>query len=77
MGEGAAGLVEILTQKVIPIEQGLKPILDPLNRGQGRTQKVIPIEQGLKPHSATAACRASYYSEGHSNRTRIETRLKR
>ena len=37
------------TQKVIPIEQGLKPKYFHHSQIGRDTQKVIPIEQGLKP----------------------------
>ena len=61
------------TQKVIPIEQGLKPDYQPRRGSTGPTQKVIPIEQGLKPGNERFDAEASDDSEGHSNRTRIET----
>ena len=40
------------TQKVIPIEQGLKHGIKVFAYNPEETQKVIPIEQGLKPRIA-------------------------
>ena len=40
------------------------------------TQKVIPIEQGLKHYGQIHNDRYRINSEGHSNRTRIETTSK-
>ena len=62
------------TQKVIPIEQGLKQAIEPtLNAAAAGTQKVIPIEQGLKHLCLNRKPGIELDSEGHSNRTRIET----
>ena len=62
------------TQKVIPIEQGLKLNKPSSNRVQYATQKVIPIEQGLKQKGGKMKeYTLTTDSEGHSNRTRIET----
>ena len=45
--------VDNVTQKVIPIEQGLKhKQIETLRRIRINTQKVIPIEQGLKPDNS-------------------------
>ena len=62
-----------MTQKVIPIEQGLKHQRGRGPEGLEMTQKVIPIEQGLKHSIAPQTSKTLKYSEGHSNRTRIET----
>ena len=64
----------IKTQKVIPIEQGLKHRSPFSRRERCLTQKVIPIEQGLKQEAIGSAAFLAADSEGHSNRTRIETR---
>ena len=64
----------LFTQKVIPIEQGLKQgRCRRTGHRLGHTQKVIPIEQGLKPDGRDIFDSVEEYSEGHSNRTRIET----